>query len=162
MLVGRATVPGLLDGNPAVSSSDIPISGDGPVGAPYAQTPPKPLTLSEIADITDEFAAAAKRAVNEAGFDGVEIHSANGYLLDQFLHDNVNRRTDEYGGSIEKRCRFPLEVVKAVTEAVGAQKTGIRLSPYSYFLDTRDSSPNQHWTYLCEQLVALPQKHRLS
>lgn len=88
--------------------------------------------------------------------------SANGYLLDQFLHDNVNTRTDSYGGSIENRCRFPLEVVKSVTEAVGADRTGIRLSPYNYFQDTRDSNPNAHWAYLCEALASLPKENRLS
>jgi 2,4-dienoyl-CoA reductase-like NADH-dependent reductase (Old Yellow Enzyme family) len=89
-------------------------------------------------------------------------NSANGYLLDQFLHDNVNVRTDAYGGSIENRCRFPLEVIKAVTDAVGADKTGIRLSPYNYFQDTRDSNPNAHWAYLCQQISELPKDNRLS
>lgn len=76
-------------------------------------------------------------------------------MLDQFLHDNVNRRTDEYGGSIENRCRFPLEVVAAVSKAIGGDKVGIRLSPYNYFQDTKDSSPIEHWTYLCEKLAGL-------
>ncbi|ETN36229.1 uncharacterized protein HMPREF1541_08506 [Cyphellophora europaea CBS 101466] len=159
--VGRATVPDFLDGHPAVSSSDIPITGNALTGAPYANTPPKPMTVEDIQEATKEFAAAAKRAL-EAGFDGVEIHGANGYLLDQFLHDNVNTRTDAYGGSVEKRCRFPIEVIKAVTEAIGADKVGIRLSPYNYFQDTRDSNPNQHWAYLCEQLASLPKENRLS
>jgi 2,4-dienoyl-CoA reductase-like NADH-dependent reductase (Old Yellow Enzyme family) len=119
------------------------------------------MTVEDIHEVTKEHAAAAKRAI-EAGFDGVEIHGANGYLLDQFLHDNVNTRTDDYGGSIEKRCRFPLEVIKAVTDAVGADKVGIRLSPYNYFQDTRDSNPNAHWAYLCEQLASLPKENRLS
>jgi 2,4-dienoyl-CoA reductase-like NADH-dependent reductase (Old Yellow Enzyme family) len=88
--------------------------------------------------------------------------SANGYLLDQFLHDNVNVRTDSYGGSIENRCRFPLEVIKAVTEVVGADRVGIRLSPYNYFQDTRDSNPNAHWAYLCEQIATLSEKNRLA
>jgi len=85
---------------------------------------------------------------------------ANGYLLDQFLHDNVNTRTDAYGGSIENRCRFPIEVVKSVCEAVGSHRVGIRLSPYNYFQDTKDSDPNSHWIYLCEQLAGLSQEHR--
>lgn len=88
--------------------------------------------------------------------------SANGYLLEQFLHDNVNKRTDAYGGSVENRCRFPLEVVQAVTTAVGADKVGIRLSPYNYFQDTRDSNPNAHWAYLCNQLATLPAENRVS
>jgi 2,4-dienoyl-CoA reductase-like NADH-dependent reductase (Old Yellow Enzyme family) len=119
------------------------------------------MTVGQIKELTEEYAAASKRAL-EAGFDGVEIHGANGYLLDQFLHDNVNTRTDEYGTNIEGRCRFPLEVVKAVTEAIGADRVGIRLSPYNYFQDTRDSKPNEHWEYLCEQIAALPEKQRLS
>ncbi|KAI9739661.1 MAG: hypothetical protein M1834_006379 [Cirrosporium novae-zelandiae] len=159
--VGRATVPSLLDGQQAVSSSNIPITGKALDGTEYADSPPRPLTVEEIKDLVKEYAAAAKRAM-EAGFDGVEIHSANGYLLDQFLHDNVNTRTDAYGGSIENRCRFPLEVVCAVTDAIGAERVGIRLSPYNYFQDTKDSNPNVHWAYLCEQLAALPSQNRLS
>ncbi|EEH16871.1 hypothetical protein PABG_06958 [Paracoccidioides brasiliensis Pb03] len=157
--VGRATVPSLLDGKPAVSASTIPISGNALDGSRYADFPPKALTVEEIKELVEEYAAAAKRAL-EAGFDGVEIHGANGYLLDQFLHDNVNVRTDAYGGSIANRARFPLEVIRAVTAAIGADRVGIRLSPYNYFQDTRDSNPNQHWVYLCEQIAALPAASR--
>ena len=78
-------------------------------------------------------AAAAENAVHKAGFDGVEIHAANGYLPDQFLQTNTNVRTDAYGGSIENRVRFVLEIVDAVVKAVGANKVGIRLSPWSIF-----------------------------
>ena len=85
---------------------------------------------------------------------------ANGYLLDQFLHDNVNTRTDEYGGSIENRSRIILEVLKAVTSAIGADRVGIRLSPYNYFQDTRDSNPNANWLYLCTQIAGLPEELR--
>ncbi|KAH8646586.1 hypothetical protein BGZ60DRAFT_391793 [Tricladium varicosporioides] len=159
--VGRATVPALLDGHDAISSSSIPMIGNAVNGDPFSATPPKAMTVDDINNTTKEFAAAAKRAL-EAGFDGVEIHGANGYLLDQFLHDNVNTRTDSYGGSVENRCRFPLEVIKAVTEVVGADRTGIRLSPYNYFQDTRDSNPNAHWAYLCEQIAALPKENRLA
>lgn len=90
------------------------------------------------------------------------IARANGYLLDQFLHDNVNTRNDKYGGSIEKRSRFVLEVIEAVTAAIGADKTGIRLTPYNYFQDTRDSDPNAHWAYLCEQIAQLPAANRVA
>ncbi|GAD99298.1 12-oxophytodienoate reductase [Paecilomyces variotii No. 5] len=157
--VGRASCPSFLDGRKALAPSEIPISGKAMDGSEYADNPPKPMTVEDIKETVAEFAAAAKRAI-EAGFDGVEIHGANGYLLDQFLHDNVNNRTDEYGGSIENRCRFPLEVIKAVTEAVGAARTGIRLSPYNYFQDTRDSDPNGHWIYLCEQIASLSDENR--
>lgn len=128
-------------------------------GTDCAENPPRPMTVEEIQETVKEFGAAAKRAV-EAGFDGVEIHGANGYLLDQFLHDNVNKRTDDYGGSIEKRIRFPLEVVSEVCKAIGADKVGIRLSPYNYFQDTRDSDPNEHWEYLCEKIAQLPENER--
>ncbi|KAK2743119.1 hypothetical protein FQN55_007570 [Onygenales sp. PD_40] len=160
--VGRATVPSFLDGRPSVSASSIPITGDAMDGTKYADSPPKAMSVEEIKEVVEEFAAAAKRAVDEAGFDGVEIHGANGYLLDQFLHSNTNIRTDAYGGSIENRTRFPLEVITAVTSAVGAERVGIRLSPYNYFQDTRDSDPITHWTYLCEQIAGLPAAHRLA
>ncbi|KKY26042.1 putative 12-oxophytodienoate reductase [Diplodia seriata] len=155
---GRASPPSFRAGAQPPSSSDVPISGNALDGTAYADSPPRPLSVSEIHALTAEWAAAAKRAVDEAGFDGVEIHGANGYLLDQFLHDNVNRRTDAYGGSVENRCRFPLEVVAAVAAAVGGERVGIRLSPYNYFQDTKDSNPNAHWAYLCDQLARLPQR----
>lgn len=85
---------------------------------------------------------------------------ANGYLLDQFLHDNVNTRTDEYGGSIEKRSRIIIEVLEAVTAEIGADRVGIRLSPYNYFQDTRDSNPNVHWLALFSQIAGLPEESR--
>jgi 2,4-dienoyl-CoA reductase-like NADH-dependent reductase (Old Yellow Enzyme family) len=86
---------------------------------------------------------------------------ANGYLLEQFLHDNINTRTDTYGGSIANRCRFPLEVISAVTSAIGPERVGIRLSPYNYYQDTRDSNPNKHWAYLCQQIAELPKENRV-
>lgn len=85
----------------------------------------------EIKQYVQDYAAAAFKAVDGAGFDGVEIHGAHGFLIDQFLQDISNDRTDEYGGSIENRARFGLEVIDAVVKKVGAEKTGIRLSPWS-------------------------------
>jgi len=85
---------------------------------------------------------------------------ANGYLLDQFLHDNINNRTDEYGGTVEKRSRFVLEVIEEVCTTIGADRVGIRLSPYNYFQDTKDSNPNGHWAYLCKQIASLPEEVR--
>lgn len=76
------------------------------------------------------YAKAAANAVHSAGFDGVEVHGANGYLIDQFTQSTSNKRTDEYGGSVENRCRFALEIVEAVIKEVGEKKTGIRLSPW--------------------------------
>jgi len=92
---------------------------------------PRELTTRDIAELMERFADAARNAVR-AGFDGVEIHGANGYLLDQFLHQQTNRRDDDYGGSPENRGRFPLQVVDAVAAAVGPERTAIRLSPQAY------------------------------
>ena len=88
---------------------------------------------SEIKQYVEAFAQAARNAVHGAGCDGVEIHAAHGYLIDQFIEDLSNKRTDEYGGSIENRCRFALEVIDAVVAAVGAKKTAFRVSPWSTF-----------------------------
>ena len=88
---------------------------------------------SEIEEYIQYYATAASNAVNAAGFDGVEIHGANGYLVDQFLQDVSNTRTDEYGGSIENRARFALEVIEATVKAVGQKKVGLRLSPCGRF-----------------------------
>lgn len=128
-------------------------------GVSCEENPPRALTKDEIHEITKAWAVAAKNAI-EAGFDGIEIHGANGYLLDQFLHDNVNKRTDEYGGSIENRSRFPLEVIQECSKAIGADRVGIRLTPFNYFQDTKDSNPNEHWEYLCEKIATLPEDVR--
>ena len=90
--------------------------------------------MPEIKEYVQSYATAAANAVHGAGFDGVEIHGANGYLIDQFLQDVTNKRTDKYGGSVENRARFALEVVHAIVEKVGAEKVGIRLSPWSAFM----------------------------
>jgi len=86
-----------------------------------------------------QFVQAARNAI-EAGFDGVEIHGANGYLLDTFVHDNINDRTDSYGGSLANRLRFPLEVVDAVVAAIGREKTAIRIAPFHVLQRTLDSN----------------------
>jgi 2,4-dienoyl-CoA reductase-like NADH-dependent reductase (Old Yellow Enzyme family) len=156
---GRASPPSFRAGAPTVSSSNVPMDGSWLDGVSCAANPPKPLTVSEIQDLVKTWGEAASKA-REAGFDGVEIHGANGYLLDQFLHDNVNTRTDEYGGSVEGRSRFVLEVLESCARAIGADRVGIRLSPYNYFQSTKDSDPNAHWGYLCEQIAALPQDVR--
>jgi NADPH2 dehydrogenase len=89
--------------------------------------------VEEIQEYVQLWGTAASNAVHKAGFDGVEIHAANGYLLDQFLHDRSNIRTDAYGGSVENRTRFPLEVVEAVVGAIGQKKTALRISPWGTF-----------------------------
>ncbi|KAM2097866.1 hypothetical protein COP2_020413 [Malus domestica] len=88
----------------------------------------------------------------EAGFDGVEIHGAHGYLIDQFLKDEVNDRTDQYGGSMENRCRFALEVVEAVVNEIGGDKVGIRLSPFANYSESGDSGPEALGLYLANSL----------
>lgn len=104
----------------------VPTSSSGPHA-------PQLLTVPEIHEYVQMHALAADNAVNKAGFDGVEIHGANGYLLDQFIQDVSNQRTDEYGGSVEGRLRFGLEVVEAVTRVVPQEKVGLRLSPWATF-----------------------------
>ena len=89
------------------------------------------------------------------GFDGVEIHGANGYLLDQFLKDKVNDRDDEYGGSLENRCRFPLQVVKAVADEIGADKVGVRLSPFADYCDCGDTDPQALGIHMAKSLSQL-------
>ena len=90
--------------------------------------------------------------VQYVGFDGVEIHGAHGYLLDQFMKDHVNDRTDKYGGSLENRCRFPLEVVEAIVDEIGADKIGIRLSPFADYAEAGDSNPEALGLYMVESL----------
>jgi NADPH2 dehydrogenase len=106
-----------------VGASDLPMPG-------YSRNP-RPLTISEIKEYVDLFAMAAENAVSRAGFDAVEIHCANGYLIDQFLQSTSNNRTDIYGGSIENRIRFALEVIAAVVARIGPAKVGIRVSPWA-------------------------------
>ncbi|KAL1700032.1 hypothetical protein EV121DRAFT_215008 [Schizophyllum commune] len=115
---------------------------------------PRALTVPEIKQYVEWYATAARNAVERAGFDGVEIHGANGYLIDQFLQDVSNTRTDEYGGSIENRSRFGLEVVDAVVKAVGASKTGIRLSPWGKFQDMRMKDPIPQFTHFANKIKA--------
>ena len=133
--VGRGAFPDVLQeegGYPLVAPSPIPLTNKG---ADNTSPPPVPhaLTVEEIGEYVQLFATAARNAVHGAGFDGVEIHAANGYLPDQFLQTNSNARTDLYGGSVENRVRFVLEVTEAVVNAVGANKVGIRFSPWATY-----------------------------
>ncbi|KAL4272134.1 hypothetical protein GQ457_13G000180 [Hibiscus cannabinus] len=129
------------DGQPPISCTDKPIRAktqiDGVTEAFFFA--PRKLTTREITRVVDDFRKAARNAM-EAGFDGVEIHGANGYLIDQFLNDQVNDRTDEYGGSLKNRCRFPLQIVEAVADEIGADRVGIRLSPFADYNDCVDSN----------------------
>lgn len=113
---------------------------------------PKAMTADDIRNTKNEFVNAAKNAI-EAGFDGVELHGANGYLLEQFIHPHTNQRTDSYGGSIENRARFVLEVAREIGDAIGLEKVGIRLSPYGVFNDMPlYPETDQTYTYLAEEL----------
>jgi N-ethylmaleimide reductase len=112
---------------------------------------PRSLDVNEIPGIVDDYADAARKAI-EAGFDGVEIHAANGYLLDQFMCDGSNTRTDHYGGSVENRLRFTLEVVRAVVDAAGAGRTAIRISPVSPAGGAFDSDPQAVFFPLVREL----------
>lgn len=155
---GRATVQANLDGDlKPVAPSSIAISNhqclalfsrDG-VKQPYPE--PHALTTDEIKTYVQLYATAAKNAM-AAGFDGVEIHGANGYLIDQFLRSCSNTRTDEYGGSMENRCRFLLEVVDAVVAAIGKERVGLRISPLNQYngIDTSNAEPLTK--YICQQL----------
>ena len=126
--VGRVAHPDLPGGDPVAPSA---IRADGETHGPNGKVPlitPRALETDEIPGIVDAFRSSARRAV-DAGLDGVEIHAANGYLLHQFLGDDTNQRTDQYGGSPENRARIVVEIVKAVVDEIGADRTGIRLSP---------------------------------
>lgn len=116
---------------------------------------PRALDASELPGIVHAYAAAARNAVETAGFDGVELHGANGYLLDQFLKTGSNKRTDDYGGSISNRARLLLEATRAVVDAVGGGRTGIRLSPVTPANDVHDADPQPLFDYLIRQLAPL-------
>jgi N-ethylmaleimide reductase len=139
--MGRVSHPDFLGGELPVGPSAIAAQGEShtPNGKqPYVT--PRALTIPEIARIVGDYANAARRA-RAAGFDGVEIHGANGYLVDQFLRDGSNRRDDAYGGSVANRTRFLLEVVRSVAAAWSADRVGVRLSPTGNYNDMSDSDP---------------------
>ncbi|MDA7443656.1 alkene reductase [Candidatus Pelagibacter ubique] len=132
-----------VDGKLPVAPSAIPAKNSGTYTADWQPTEiltPRALEISEVKDIVNDFKQAALNA-KEANFDGVEIHMANGYLLDQFLQDGSNQRTDEYGGSVANRMKFPLEALDAVIGVWGKDQVGVRLSPYGTFNGVSDSDP---------------------
>jgi N-ethylmaleimide reductase len=160
--VGRVSHTSLLpEGQAPVAPSALPAqtrtyligpdgqSGFEPVSAPRA------LDASELPGIVADYACAARAAVEEAGFDGVEIHAANGYLLYQFLKTGANQRTDAYGGPIENRARLLLEVTRAVAGAIGGGRTGIRLSPITPANDIIDANPQPLFEYVVRELAPL-------
>ncbi|KOX24074.1 alkene reductase [Nocardiopsis sp. NRRL B-16309] len=153
MHTGRIGHPSLYpDGGLPVAPSPIAsgeslFDGSGMVEHPV----PRELTSSDIAEALDDFASAARNAVT-AGFDGVELHGANGYLIHQFLADGANRRTDEYGGSPENRARFALQVVDAVADTIGAERTALRLSPGNPFNGITESDTRTQYIALLDGL----------
>lgn len=150
---GRISHPDLLpDHQQPVSASSIKPEGDAVTFEglkPFVE--PRALRSDEIPGIVDQYRQAAKRA-REAGFDGVEIHSANGYLLDQFLRDSSNRRDDHYGGSLENRTRLLMEVLSAVLETWEPARVGVRISPENTFNDIRDSDPQNTFNHVAGAL----------
>ncbi len=139
----------------AITAKTMTYLNDGGNGRFEPTSAPRALEASELPGIVEDYRRAAKAALTGAGFDGVEIHAANGYLLDQFLKTGSNQRTDAYGGSIENRCRFPLEVVRAVVAEAGGGRTGIRLSPVTPANDISDADPQPLFEYLVRQLAPL-------
>ncbi|KAE8349611.1 hypothetical protein BDV28DRAFT_160346 [Aspergillus coremiiformis] len=157
---GRATIPHMT-GSPAVSASatvwDSPTEcySHPPVGLTkpvrYADHPPIELTVPHIKRTIWDYCKAAEAAM-KIGFDGVELHSGNGYLPEQFLSSNINKRTDEYGGSPEKRSKFVLELMGELAKTVGEENLAIRLSPFGLFNQARGEQRMETWTYLCQSL----------
>ena len=154
--VGRISHPDLQpDGVPPVAPSAIRPAGEVVTfEGPKPFVTPRALDLAEIPQIIDQYRQAAVNA-KQAGFDGVEIHAANGYLLDQFLRDGTNRRTDAYGGSVENRFRLLGEVVKAVKHVWPEHRIGVRLSPENRFNDITDSNPQATFEEIVTRLSAI-------
>src|SRR6202047_3756362 len=154
--VGRISHTSLqANGSAPVGPSAIRAKGKTFVGGAFTDiSEPRALELSEIPGIIESFRRGAANAL-EAGFDGVEIHGANGYLLDQFARDGANKRTDAYGGAIENRAKLMLEVAKAVSAEAGAERTGIRISPVTPANDITDSNPQPLFDYIVDHLNAL-------
>lgn len=150
--VGRISDPVYLNGDSPVSASAIRPAGHVSLLRPQKNfETPRALRIDEISKIVETYRACAKHAM-DAGFDGVEIHAANGYLIDQFLQDSTNHRTDAYGGTIENRARFLLEVTDAVTAVWGAGRTGIHLAPRCDAHDMGDSDPAALFTHVAREL----------
>ncbi|CAN5528963.1 alkene reductase [soil metagenome] len=146
---GKPVAPSAL----TAKTKTVLIKDGAPVFVPTSE--PRALDAEELPEIVHTYRAAALNAVETAGFDGVEIHGANGYLLDQFLKDGSNLRTDDYGGAIKNRARLMLEVTRAIVDAIGGGRTGIRLSPVTPANDAFDSDPQPLFEYVVKQLAML-------
>ncbi len=150
--VGRISDPELLGGETPVSASAIAAAGPVRNLRPVRPHPtPRALETDEVGRVVQDFRRGAENA-KRAGFDGVEVHGANGYLIDQFLQDKTNRRTDRYGGSVENRARFLLEIVDAAIEVWGAGRVGVHLKPRGDEHDMGDSNPPAIFGHVAEEL----------
>lgn len=151
--VGRISHPSLLPNNalPVAPSAIKPAGKAFTYQGLVDYVTPRALDVAELPAIVQDYVHATKCAI-AAGFDGVEIHAANGYLLDQFLRDGTNHRTDQYGGSYENRARLLMEVTRAVVDTIGADKVGVRLSPVNPFNDMKDSNPQAIFNYVADAL----------
>lgn len=150
---GRISHPSLLPGEAVpVAPSAIKPTGQSwtPKGLQDFVTP-RELSAGEIAEVISDFRTATRRAL-EAGFDGVELHAASGYLPEQFLSSGTNQRQDQYGGSVANRARFVLEVLKAMVAEAGSERVGIKISPEMNFNDIFDANPQETFTYLVDQI----------
>lgn len=156
MHCGRVSHPSLLaDGAQPQAPSAIKAAGQTYTATGLQDfVTPHALTVSEIAAVVEGYRQAARRAI-EAGFDGVELHAASGYLPEQFLSTGSNQRDDHYGGSVENRVRFVLEVIGALISEVGSDRVGIKISPAMNFNDIVDANPQETYTYLVKQLGGL-------
>ncbi len=153
--VGRVSHPDFHNGELPVAPSALPVEGEAFThNGKVKVVTPRALELRELPGIVAQFQKAAENA-KAAGFDGVELHGANGYLLDQFLRDGSNRRTDAYGGSVGNRARLPLEVTEAVAAVWGPQRVGYKLSPHFAGYSMSDSSPVETFSYIADQLNRL-------
>lgn len=164
---GRAAIP-QWTGGPTISASATPFEGEEVYSHPppgsseqvkYKDFPPTELSLEGIKEQIADYVSAARAAVEECGFDGIEVHGGNGYLPEQFLSSNINKRTDAYGGSPEKRCTFVLELMDALVAAIGEDKVALRLSPFGLFNQARGTQRLETWGYLCRELK---RKHQLA
>lgn len=151
--MGATVTPDFIEGKQPLSASNVKLEGEFRTPQERKQTlvEPRAMTLDEIKMVQDEFVIAAKRSIT-AGFDGVEIHAANGFLIDQFIRDKTNKRKDQYGGSIENRLRFCLEIVEKASKEIGAGKVGIRISPTNTVWGISDSDYLKTFSRLVERL----------
>ncbi|MCW8334580.1 alkene reductase [Vibrio paucivorans] len=148
---GRVAHPHFFDGEFVLAPSAVAVEGTVPRMRELSYTVPKPASKEEIEQLVADYSQAAANAI-DAGFDGVEIHGANGYLLDQFLHYSSNTRDDEFGGNPENMARFPLAVIDAISERIGEDKTALRISPGAYFNMDPDTRDRQVFDHLLAQL----------